>query len=216
MKSYHNDSVVKTKFTDRIKQHQEADNLVQGYGYWDDGKGCAVGCTLEVNTEAHAQYPIQLGLPEWLAHLEDHLFENLPVEEARKWPMEFLDAIPVGIEVEKFDAVRDRFQIFWLERQKTQIEQSKYPSVVDAINTVIQLLTEALGGNEPVSAAWSAAESAAWSAAWSAAESAAWSAAVSAAESAARSAAVSAAWSAKYSEAIVKRDWLLAELKSLK
>ena len=50
------------------------------------------------------------------------------------------------------------------------------------------------------SAAWSAAESAAWSAAWRAARSAAWSAAWSAAESAARSAAWSAARSAQNDE----------------
>ncbi len=56
-------------------------------------------------------------------------------------------------------------------------------------------------GSAAWSAAWSAASSAAWSAAWSAARSAAWSAAGSAASSAARSAAWSAARSAAESAA---------------
>ncbi len=210
--SYHGDPAIKDKYITRVKAHQEADHLIQGYGYWEDGKGCAVGCTLELPGGQHEQYPIEFGVPTWLAHLEDHIFENLPKEEARKWPLEFLDAIPIGITDAQFSNVRDRFQKFWLERQKTQIDQSKYPSVVKAITTVISLLDSALGGNAPLAAAWSAARSAARSAA----ESAAGSAAGSAAESAAWSAAGSAAWSVKYSETVVKRDWLLAELKSLK
>lgn len=148
MKSYHNNPAIKQKYIDRVKEHQRLDNLVQGYGYWENGKGCAVGCTLEVDNYVHEQYPIELGLPEWLAHLEDHLFENLPKEDSRNWPLEFLQAIPVGVDEKVFDGVRDRFQIFWLERQKTQIEQSKYPSVVDALNGVIRLLELALEGNE--------------------------------------------------------------------
>lgn len=186
--SYHGDPAVKAKFLSRVQIHKEADRLIQGYGYWVDGKGCAVGCTLEVNTDAHAQYPVQLGLPEWLAHLEDHLFENLPVEDAREWPQQFLEAIPTGVSEDALAKVRDRFQIFWLERQKTQIDPAKYSQVAKAIDGVIALLQSAVGGTEPESAAWSADESAAWS----------------------------AARSARHDEARVKRDWLLAELKSLK
>lgn len=49
MKSYHNNPAIKQKYIDRVKEHQRLDNLVQGYGYWENGKGCAVGCTLEVD-----------------------------------------------------------------------------------------------------------------------------------------------------------------------
>jgi MoxR-like ATPase len=132
------------------------------------------------------------------------LFESLPKEDARKWTGEFIEAIPVGVSYEQFNSIRDRFQIFWLERQQTQIDAKKYPKVNEAIQTVIDLLTQALKGIEPESAAWSAAKLAARSAAFSAARLAAF--------SAARLAAESAAWA----EAQVKRDWILTELRALK
>ena len=242
LKAFHGQQEVKDEYIARIKKHQKLDNLVQNYGYWDGGRGCAVGCTLEVNADPHEQYPIELGLPIWLAHMEDHLFETLPLEDAKQWPLQFLEAIPVGAEVGQ--AMSDRFQIFWLERQKTQIDCKRYSSVEGAINDVIKLLNQALEGDEPNSAAWSAARSAArsaansaalsaslsaaWSessassAAWSA-RSAAWSAvwsaersANSATESASESEANSAANSVARSEAQVKRDWILTELKALK
>ena len=40
-----------------------------------------MGCTL--HSDKHSQYPIELGIPEELAHLEDHFFEHLPVKEAK-------------------------------------------------------------------------------------------------------------------------------------
>ena len=185
LRAFHGDPAIKDKFLQRVKRHRELDHLVQSYGYWNDGKGCAVGCTLELNENVHQAYPEQLGVPEWLAHLEDHIFEALPAEDAQQWPEQFLGAIPTGAEIP--DSLRDRFQVFWLERQKSQINCQKYAEVETAIDGVIALLNQAIGGAEP--------ESAAWSAAWSAAR--------------------SAARSAAESEAQAKRDWILTELKAL-
>ena len=79
MLSFHNDPAIKAKYLDRVKAHAKADRLIQGTG-WKGGKGCAVGCTLEAYD--HSLYPIELGLPEWLARLEDRIFEGLPKAEA--------------------------------------------------------------------------------------------------------------------------------------
>ena len=119
MKAYHNDKSVKKKYIDRVKAHQLADEFTQGT-YWQDGKGCGVGCTVHSNRNPHERYPAELGLPVWLAHLEDHIFEALSPDESKAWPLALLEAIPVGAEVT--DRLRDRFQVFWLERQKTQID----------------------------------------------------------------------------------------------
>lgn len=185
MKTYHNDKAVKAKYINRVKAHRLADELVQG-ATGHNGKGCAVWCALDEYN--HARYPVELGLPEWLAFLEDHIFEALPEKEAQKWPEAFLKAVPVGVPDRQMDILRDQFQIFWLERQKTQIDQAKYPQVVAAIDGTIALLQQAIDDNEPERGAWSAAESAARSAAESAAE----------------------------QEAIVKRNWLLENLRPLK
>lgn len=74
LQSFHNDIAIKQKYLDRVIAHRKADNIIRGQG-WSNGKGCAVGCTLE--NYDHAQYPIELGIPEWLARVEDTLFEGM-------------------------------------------------------------------------------------------------------------------------------------------
>ena len=112
--TYHDDPKVKASLLRRIRAHEKADRLTQGTygsmtmsGYW---RGCAVSCSLatpsgrfdgEIVTEGlHAEYPKQLGLPVWLAHLEDRIFEGLPQEEAMQWPRRFAEAIPVGVSLD--------------------------------------------------------------------------------------------------------------------
>jgi len=97
MLSFHNDIKVKEKYVNRVKAHAKADNLIQGVG-WENGKGCAIGCTLE--SFDHSAYPTELGLPEWSAKLEDRLFEGMENKYAMKFPLDFLEAIPVGVDLE--------------------------------------------------------------------------------------------------------------------
>ena len=59
--AFHGDPTIKTKYLDRVQAHAKADQLVQGYGYWKDGKGCAVGCT--IHGSRHRDYETELGTP---------------------------------------------------------------------------------------------------------------------------------------------------------
>ena len=43
--AYHNDPAVKTAIMAQLQAHYDADDLIKGQ-YWENGKGCAVGCTL--------------------------------------------------------------------------------------------------------------------------------------------------------------------------
>jgi len=215
LRAFHNDPKIKQKYIDRIRFHRQADHLVRGTG-WEGGKGCAIGCTLE--SYEHSRYPIELGLPEWLAHLEDSIFEGLPNDQAMTWPERLLEAIPVGADVEP---VRDQLAVRRMNRLLTLMHDLQKDDVVDRVIDAIKQVRDALSGDsqEELSAAWSAARSAARSArsaarsaesaAWSA-ESAAWSAARSAARSA-RSAARSAAWSAAESDELIE---LLSSLQA--
>jgi len=59
------------------------------------GKGCAVGCT--IHSSKHSDYELELGLPSWLAYLEDGIFEVF------KWGSQRVshqvsEAIPVGFQ----------------------------------------------------------------------------------------------------------------------
>jgi hypothetical protein len=199
LSAFHGDQAIKDKYIARVAAHRAADNLIRGSG-WDGHKGCAVGCTLEDYN--HAKYETELGIPEWLARVEDNIFEGAEQEYAMDWPGKFLAAIRPGADLE---SVKAPFLIFVLESTLGNFDHQAFPDCKEAIDGVIALwrLPEA---ERTESAAWSAAvsaRSAAESAAWSAAESArsaAGSAARSAAWSAARSAesaARSAAWSAR-------------------
>lgn len=96
MKSFHNNPTIKAKYLERITAHEKADEIVKGI-YWEEGKGCAVGCTVEKSDGTqHSSFETELGLPEWLARLEDTIFEGLPNEEAKTFPRRFLEAINVG------------------------------------------------------------------------------------------------------------------------
>ena len=102
MLAYHNDPALKAKLLVDLQAHADADRLVKGQ-YWENGKGCAVGCTLHslgvVNTGKHAEYETRLGIPESLARLEDKLFEGLPNADAMRWPMRFTAAIAPGADL---------------------------------------------------------------------------------------------------------------------
>ena len=54
----------------------------------------------------HDAYEAELGFPTWLARLEDTLFEGMPNHAAKSFPVTFLEAVPVGRNLE---AVKWRF-----------------------------------------------------------------------------------------------------------
>ncbi|MBX9670484.1 MAG: hypothetical protein K2X93_22980, partial [Candidatus Obscuribacterales bacterium] len=187
--AYHGEQKIKTKYVNRVQRHRRADDIIHGT-YWANGKGCAVGCT--IHSENHGAYESELGIPAWVAHLEDYLFEQMKNGEAQKWPERLLKAIPVGacnwdeieheyhhwLLVDPEDGVLQYAANATTPELRTQIEQS-INTVADLHNRRVPRDAEEFAAAR--SAAWSAesaaesaARSAAWSAAWSA-ESAAWS-----------------------------------------
>jgi hypothetical protein len=96
MKAYHNDPDLKKQYVEKMKQHMLADEIIQG-NYWTGKKGCAVGCTIEGSD--HKRYETVLGIPEVFAHLEDRLFELMNLEDAKSFPLEFLESINVGADL---------------------------------------------------------------------------------------------------------------------
>jgi hypothetical protein len=203
MLAYHNDPALKDKLLANLAAHAQADELIQGQ-YWEDGKGCAVACTLidfdrkAAKEGSHERYEDIFGIPQVLAHLEDCLFEGLTNGKAKEWPIRFSSAIQPGVDL---SMVWPRFA-FWLltEEVTRNIDRDKHREQWVAIEGAADLYKTLIETGKPVpeSAARSAARSADTAArsadtaaeiAYSAAE-----IAYSAAESA-RSAADSAAWS---------------------
>jgi hypothetical protein len=96
MLAFHSLPQLKAAKLTQVLAHQKADEIVKGL-YWQNGKGCAVGCT--VHSDSHSAYETEMGIPRMLARLEDRIFEGMPNADAKLFPARFIDAIPVGADL---------------------------------------------------------------------------------------------------------------------
>ena len=117
MQAFHNDPLIKEKYLTRLNEHYKSDEIIKGT-YWEDGKGCAVGCTIHSNY--HKNYELELGIPKNIAHLQDRIFEGLPNKLAKKFPLQFLSAIKVGADLKN---VNNLFTIWVLTDEKYGVLQ---------------------------------------------------------------------------------------------
>jgi len=96
--AFHNNPEIKEFYLNRVRRHRLQDDIIKGV-YWENGKGCAIGCTL--HAYKHSLYETELGIPQILAHLQDHVFEGLTSKDAKDFPERFLEAILVGADLSK-------------------------------------------------------------------------------------------------------------------
>jgi hypothetical protein len=198
--AFHNKPEIKQFYLDRAKAHFEADEIVKGK-YWEDGKGCAVGCL--VHSSSHQKLAEEINIPVEMAYLIDRLFEGLPNGVSKSFPVRFLESINIGSDL---SLVMDRYFLALLSDEKEGAILSANEIVRSSIKNVIDLFKRVISGDFPSQDEWQiayraadrAADRAAYSAAYSAADSAAYSAAYRAADRAAYRAAYSAAYSAAY------------------
>jgi len=199
------------------KNHQEMDMFVQGQWLQEDKvdglfKGCYFGCMTQTSDNTLENAVKTLEMPHWIVWVGEKIFEGLPEEESKFFPVQLINAIPVNMDTEKLwkswniALLTDQFKFV----NKGSAQHKAIQGVIDlykcdSIDASAARSAESSAESSAWSAAWSArssarsaasaasAESSAWSAAWSA-WSAAWSArSAASAESAARSAAWSAA-----------------------
>ena len=159
--AFHNKQEEKEALLKQLQEHYDQDEVIKGQ-YWEDGKGCAVGCT--VHSDKHDCYETQLGIPVWVARLEDTLFEGMPNEKAKEFPLKLVKAIPTGFD--NWQHIYHQLCIYILEKE---CKNTDHPLVKQAICDIITLHRKESKEDKEWSAAWSAAGSAAWSAARSAA-----------------------------------------------
>jgi hypothetical protein len=134
MLAYHNDPAIKAAIIAELERHRAEDRLVKGQ-YWENGKGCAVGCAIHCGD--HARYEGIFGIPRILARLEDCLFEGLPNALAMEWPARFMGAIHVGAEL---SMVWPRFAL-WLLKDEVA-PRAKTDRARNAVDRVSSLYRE--------------------------------------------------------------------------
>ena len=117
MQAFNNNPSIKEKYLTRVQEHYKADEIIQGQ-YWENGKGCAVGCT--IHSGNHENYELELGIPKVMAYLQDTIFEKLPNELAKEFPIQFLSSINVGADLKN---VKNLFMIWLLTDSKYGVLQ---------------------------------------------------------------------------------------------
>jgi hypothetical protein len=223
MISFWGEDCLKKAVIARVKEHQRLDQIIQGT-YWDGARGCAIGCAL--HSGDHMAFETQLGLPVFIAYMDEHIFEQLPLQEAKLWPLRLIEALPVGVDLH---LVFPRF-MHWLLRDPHGMRESadaRTRRIIDDLTLLYArrihgLLFDQASAEASAEAARACAEAArgrtracaqasAWASAW-----AAW-----ASVQAARVSAEASAWAAQASvqaarvSAIRRQaDYLIAMLQS--
>jgi len=154
MKAFNNDQKIKEFYLARVLKHQEADEIIKGK-YWEDGKGCAVGCTL--HSSKHISYESELGIPVEIAILQDNIFEGLENSEAKFFPYKFLNSIKIGADL---SLVFSKFLIWSLTDKKNGvINFTKKEEIKEAIRGVAKLYKRKIERIEPDFLEWIKASS---------------------------------------------------------
>lgn len=164
MLSYHGDEGLKCMVLDEMRRHIELDQLVQGkYGVRDsDGKffGCGVGCVIDslnlinstdYDVDDHSIFESALGIPEYLAHLYDKIFEELPVGKVSNFAIRFLESIPVGKDL---SIIRHKFSSYLIRdcidsvRSLELLDAAKRDKVLVLLGDVLRLYDDVVSGSE--------------------------------------------------------------------
>lgn len=157
LRAFHGDDAIKATYLARVHAHRLADDIRHGF-YWEDGKGCAVGCT--VHSGDHSAYETELGIPRIIARLEDRIFEGMGNGNSQEWPERFLSAIPVGANL---SLVWPRFAVWLLVDEKSGvIRHATTEQTRDSIRAVAKLYERLIAGDLPARTEWQAASNVAW------------------------------------------------------
>lgn len=185
-----------TKNTDilraEVAAHIAADQLIRGK-YWDNGKGCFIGCL----THSDDPFPAfeRFGLPVALLRLCENIFESLPDDEGKA----FFASLPDAVERDGKDLSRVHWQFLAAELRALPKVKGNAQAVIDPVIDGMDLLAR---GQK-----WPEADAAA-------ADAATYAAAAYASDAAAAYAAYAAADAADAAARIRRRDTVLALIKA--
>ncbi len=197
--------IKKEEFVSEMKRHQVLDAFVKGtYEKREEGKafrGCAVGCGIEsinrlkgksLSNSSHRDLSENLGIPFWLARVQDTIFEGVGAERVKTWPVEFAEALRPG---RNYERTLRPFLVIVVKSTLKDFDHKKSPDVAKAVKKVIRLLKNGGTKKQLLEARQEARNAAAYAADAAAAAAYAADAAAAYAAAYAADAAADAAWS---------------------
>ena len=146
------DKATATHWIAEMEEHQRLDRLRQG-DWFDPATliGCFFGCATQSSEGALKKAIAEMKLPPWLVYLSEKIFEGLPSEEAKTFPVRWLKAIPLNANIE---SVKHKLAIARLSKLKENCDD-------DNVNLALEMVIECHKSPDGAdwSAAWSAAKS---------------------------------------------------------
>lgn len=139
MKAYHGDAALKRRLIAGMSRHMRLELLVREAG--------VKGEVAPVSTA----YRSVLGVPTWLAQLEEKIFQRLHHDEAMRWPTQFLRAINVG---SNLNLVWPRYALWLLDKEMAEYSRFTAP--------VSSLYQRWVAGGKPAAVKWRTAISRAY------------------------------------------------------
>ena len=155
MLAYTNTIHTKESAVALAQKHQDMDNFIQGSYLLDNGKGCSVGCMVGKYREEHglnwheSTEPL-FGIPRMLSRIQDRIFEGLPLEDAKKWTVRFISAVPEGKDLSN---VIPKL-MYWLMTDPEGIRKHARPDGLNGIELVASLYKRKLDGDTIADQEW--------------------------------------------------------------
>ena len=94
--AFHNDPALAEMVRSQVHAHAKADEIVQGK-YWENGKGCFIGCI--AHSDSVSTVEDLTGFPDMLTRIAEGIFEGLPNEKAKEFPVAILNAVRPGADL---------------------------------------------------------------------------------------------------------------------
>lgn len=139
MRTFHNDPAIKALYLDRIASSLKAGRL-SIWADWSADFWFPTAMTLDDEDADICAYRDRLGLPEWLAVLEDGLWLVMPQDRGSTWLIDFLTAIPVGVTEERLDSfILAPFMLRLLQDGLLDLDRSTFPQIEACLHAAIRL-----------------------------------------------------------------------------
>lgn len=145
--SFRGDNQLKLKLVIKLGALERRGQIVQGeYGQYKNGRfeGCGIGSVIfalnaitgsQWEYSDHSIFESVLGIPHVLASVYDKLFEGLPAENAKKFPVQFINAIPVG---EDLSLIMPRFLLSIIADCRHYLDDKERAVVIKCQKLLIQ------------------------------------------------------------------------------